>query len=258
LLLLLIFWQPRVRIQSNGVVEAPTHIVYAPESGYVSHVGYDDQRNITSGRDEPLVVLNSPELALAQSELQSSASLLLMQRQEASATQERATGRRLLIEQSLLDERMQSLQVQNASLSIAGPAEGDWFVDGMPPGSVIGRYFASGDPIVTLVSQRERFIEVIVDQRDLYLLSVGNIGRIRFAGVGPRIYPAKIDMISPVAKLEGIEQSVLVRMAITIEAGEMVPPLGLSGELIILGEKIPLWRHFFHTIRKVLRADLWL
>ncbi|MCJ8274289.1 MAG: HlyD family secretion protein [Psychrosphaera sp.] len=158
---------------------------------------------------------------------------------------------------ALLDEKMSSLVAQNASLQIPRP-QGDWIVDGIPPQSIQGRYFPAGEPIVTLVSERQRYVEVIVDQRDIYLLDIGNEGRIRFVGVGPNIYDAKVQMISPVAKLEGIEQSLTVRMGIELGPDSQIPPLGLSGDILIFGEHTPLWRHFFHTIRKVLRADLWL
>jgi multidrug resistance efflux pump len=257
LVLLLIFWQPRIRIHSNGMVEAPTHIVYASESGFVQEVAFNDKRQVTSAAGEPIVVLSSPELNLQQLQLQNSQTLLQMQQQEAQVAQERATARRLLIEQSLLDEQLKSLEQQNDSLVIPSP-KGQWLVDGLPPQSLVGRYFALGEPIITLVAQRTRYIEVIVDQRDVYLLSQGNRGLIRFAGVAAGLYDATIDLISPLAKLDGTEQSILVRMAIELPQDVQTPPLGLSGDIVIFGQPQPLWRHFFHSIRKVLRADLWL
>lgn len=257
ILLALIFWQPRIRIHSSGQVEAPSHIVYAPESGFIAYVGYNESRTMINKQGLPFLVLTSPDLNLAQNELQSSKNMLRMQQQEASAESERATGLRLQIEQSLLDEKMRALLVQNNSLAIAGP-EGRWLVEGLPPQSMLGRFYGMGDEIVTLIAEKERFIEVIVDQRDLYLVNVGDKGRIRFAGVAPAIYQATVTMISPVAKLEGIEQSLLVRMEIDLDEQHASPPLGLSAEIIIFGQPTPLWRHFFHTIRKILRADLWL
>jgi len=157
----------------------------------------------------------------------------------------------------LLDEKISALALKNESLNIRMPT-GSWMVEGLPPNLIVGRHFASGDPIVTLVSTRQRFIDVIVDQRDMYLLTEGNKGRIRFAGVGPAIYDSVIDSISPMAKLEGIEQSFVVRMSIFAPEGLQVPPLGLSGEVLIFGKRIPLGLHFVHMVRKILRADLWL
>ena len=65
-------------------------------------------------------------------------------------------------------------------------------------------------------------------------------------------------MDSSHSTLDGIEQSLLVRMKITLSDDAQIPPLGLSGDIVIFGEPQPLWRHIFHSIRKVLRADLWL
>lgn len=257
ILLVLIFWSPSVRIQSKGIVEAPTHILYAPENGFVRQVAYDKNRHLTVEAGQPLVVLSSPELLLEKTHLESARNMLQMQQQEASASSEQATGRRLTIERSLIDEQLQEIERKNQSLVLPLP-EGQWVVDGLPPQSMLGRYFASGDVVMTLVSPNERFIDVIIDQRDVYLLKVGQPGRIRFTGVGPAIYDATIELISPLAKLEGIEQSLMVRMGIKIEPGMQIPPLGLSGDIMIFADPLPLWRHFLHSIRKILRADLWL
>lgn len=256
-LLVLIFWSPRVSVISNGIVEAPIHIVYAPENGFVERLSYNINREIKSPVNEPFMVLSSPELEVEKAQLLSSSNMLQLQQQEASASNEQATGRRLLIERGLIDEQLQSINDKLKSLVLFRP-QGNWLVDGMPPKLMQGRFFASGSPIVTLVDKQQRFIDVVVDQRDLYLLKVGDHGRIRFAGVAPQIYNATIERISAVAKLEGIEQSLQVRMSIELESGMQVPPLGLSGEIKIFGEPLPLWRHFLHSIRKILRADLWL
>lgn len=257
ILMILIFWSPQIRVNSMGVVEAPTHIVYAPESGFVETVAYDDNRQLTGSAAQPLVVMSSPELMLEKAQLESSRNMLQMQQQEASASSETATGRRLMIERGLIDQQLQAVERKTQSLILDKP-EGNWIVEGLPPQSMRGRYFASGDTLLTLVSEKERFIDVIVDQRDVYLLKIGDSGRIRFTGVGPRVFDANIVMISPLAKLEGAEQTLMVRMGIVLEPDMPVPPLGLSGDIKIFGEPTPLWRHFLHSIRKILRADLWL
>jgi putative peptide zinc metalloprotease protein len=256
-LLALIFWQPHLRVHTTGEVAANSHIIYAPQSGFVSYVGYNGQRSMINAPGQAFLVLTSPDLSFAQRELENEKNALRIQRQEAAVDFERAKGRRLLIEQSLLDEKLQMLQRQDASLAIASPP-GNWLVDGLPPQSLKGRFFVSGDEIVTLIPKQQRFIDAIVDQRDVTFVKLGDQGRIRFAGVSPQVYQAKVTLISPVAKLEGIEQSLLVRMEIALEGQSAPPPLGLSGEIIILGRPTPLWRHFLHGMRKILRADLWL
>ena len=257
LVAIMIFWQPPIRIHSSGSVDAPTHIVYASESGFVSQAAFGDDRQVTAQAGEPIITLISPELNLQKVQLQNSKNLLQMRQLEAQVASDAATSRRLAIEDSLISEQLDSVENQNRSLVIPMP-EGDWEVDGMPVQSLMGRYFGSGSPVINLVSASERFVEVIVDQRDVLLLESGNKGLIRFAGVAPKIYDAQIDMISPVAKLDGIEQSLLVRMKITLSDDAQIPPLGLSGDIVIFGQPQPLWRHIFHSIRKVLRADLWL
>ncbi|WP_420794605.1 HlyD family efflux transporter periplasmic adaptor subunit [Thalassomonas viridans] len=128
----------------------------------------------------------------------------------------------------------------------------------MPPQALQGRFFSQNEEILTLVAASERYIDVIVDQRDVYLLRTGNAGRIKLTGSPAGIYRGEITTISPVATLEDVEQSFKVRMQITASGNAPLPPLGLSGDALIFGDPRPLWRHIFHEIRKILRADLWL
>ena len=256
-ILALIFWQPKIRIHSNGQVEASSYIVHAPQSGFISYVGYDATRTMLNYPEHAFLVLSSPELLVAKTELENTQQLLKMTQQEAAINFNTAKSRRLLIEQSLLGQKMQLAREQGDSLSIHAPP-GNWFVEGLPPQSVLGRYYASGDEIVTLVSAKQRFIDVVVDQRDVYYIELGNQALVRFAGVAATNYNATITMISPMAKLDGIEQGLMVRMAIKHTEPAILPPLGLSGQIIIFGQSIPLWRHIHHSIRKILRADLWL
>ncbi len=256
-LAIFIFYSPSIRVYSTGVVEAPTHIIYAPQNGFIEQLAYNDKRELTGSDEVPLMVMHSPELELQLAEFQNKRQVLQLQLQEASAISDPAKNRRLLIELGFIEEQLSDANAKRASLVIAKP-QGDWRVDGLPPQSMQGRYFASGEPMVSLVAAKTRFIDVIVDQRDVYLLSQGDSGRIRFAGVGPRIYDATIAAIAPLAKLEGAEQSLMVRMAITLNDHVQVPPIGLSGDILIFGKPMPLWRHIFHRIRKILRADLWL
>ena len=257
LVLALVFWQPHVRIHADGQVEAPTHILHAQENGFVTQVLYDQQRNPLVMAGETLISMASAELDMAQYELQRMQNMLQMQKQEAMSISDTAVNRRLLIESGLLQEKLHSLGQKRQGLNIPLPA-GHWQIEGLPPDSIAGRYFTAGEPIVSLVSSDKRFIDVIVDQRDMHLLNMGDAGRIRFSGVGPAIYDCFIQSISQVAKLEGVEQSFVVRMSIQIPKDLQIPPLGLSGEVLIFGQRLPLGLHFVHLVRKILRADLWL
>jgi putative peptide zinc metalloprotease protein len=257
LLLALIFWQPQIRIHSTGQVAAGSHIIYAPQSGFIAYVGFDAGRKLINAPGQAFLQLTSPQLMLAKTELENAQQLLKMQQQEAVVDLETAKSRRLLIEKSLLDEKIHLLVEQGESLSVIAPA-GDWMVEGLPPQSLLGRYFSSGDEIVTLISKKQRFVDVIVDQRDVHFIKPGDRGRIRFTGVAAHVYSASVTRISPVAKLAGIEQSLLVRMEIDVLEQAPTAPLGLSAEIIIFGQPTALWRHIHHEIRKILRADLWL
>ncbi len=256
LLVLLIFWQPNMRVHSQGQVEAELQVIYAPEDSFVSYLAYDQNRQITARKGEPLLRLFSPTLTLEKQQLESALQALAIRLQGAMASEDSSTLSRLVIEQKVLAQKWQKLSKQIASLSVYKP-EGQWRVEGIPPQSLQGRFIAQGDEIITLAAARSRHINVIVDQRDVYLLKLGDRGRIRFTGVAPTIYQGEIKQMAPVATRDGIEQSFTVKMELDLN-GQQVPPLGLSADVIIFGEQQPLWRHFLHRVRKILRADLWL
>lgn len=255
--LLFAVWHPKIRISATGTTEALTQVIYAPESGYITSLAYNQNRQLTGNANTPLLTLTSPDLLLAQQKIDQSLNLLSFKRQEASAMGDVVSNGQLTIEQALAEEQQTSLLAQNASLVISKP-QGDWLVEGLPPESMQGRFFSAGTPILNLIAQKQRLIDVIVDQRDIGLLSTGDEARVRFAGVAPAIYPAQIEQIGSVAKLEGIEQSVLVRMTITANEDRPIPPVGLSADVLIFGQPTSVWGHILHQIRKVLRADLWL
>jgi len=254
---LLIFCQPHIRIVSNGVIAAPKHIIYAPENGFINYVGYTNNRQLVNLKNMPFLSLSSPDLTLIKHELKNVQHKIQMQQQEASASNETAQGRQFQIEGAFVDEKMLSLLEQQHSLDIFAP-KGEWLVEGLPPQSIDKRFYHAGDEILTLIAKKQRFIEVIIDQRDVYLVSLGDKSSIRFTGIAPVIYHATVSMISPIATLDVMEQGLLVRLDIELTENTPVPPLGLSADIIIFGEPRPLWQHFSHAIRKILRADLWL
>jgi len=252
---LMVFWQPHMRVSATGVVAAPTHVIYAPQSGFVKSANYQTNRMVNLADKNTFIVLDSADLAMQKLQLETDESALYLQQQEALSLSDSSLMSQLLIKQALVDEKRLALDSQLKSLNIVIP-KGLWLVDDMPKQMLVGRYFHQGDPIVTLVDAHDRYIDVIVDQRDFALLKLGNDARIQFSGSDSKIFSAQVIAMSPLAKLDGIEQSVMVRMQITPQ--QQVPVLGLSADVLIFAEKQALWRHFIHLIRKILRADLWL
>ncbi|WDE13161.1 HlyD family efflux transporter periplasmic adaptor subunit [Thalassomonas haliotis] len=256
-LLVLIFWQPQMRIRSQGIIESTRVTLYAPQDGFISYVGYDQQRQLSTEKKPFVLSLSSPELNLTRQAYLAEQAALRLQQTIALSEKEQAKNRQLLIELTLIEDKLKQVDTQLRQLNIAAPP-GQWQVEAMPPQALLGRFFGQNTEILTLVAATERYIDVIVDQRDVYLLSTGNWGRIKLTGNPANIYQGKVTTISPVATLEDVEQSFKVRMQVLPAANDPLPPLGLSGDALIFGEHQPLWRHIFHEIRKILRADLWL
>ncbi|WP_111980218.1 hypothetical protein [Algibacillus agarilyticus] len=257
LLLIIIIWQPSIRIHSTGTVEAPTEIIHAPENGFITYVGFNAQREVINEQQAPFIIMSSSDLDFTHIELASSKNILQIQQQEASANLNVYERQKLAIESTLLQEKIWAANTQNTRLSIHRP-RGQWVVDDMPPQAYLGRYYNVGEPILKLVAKQSRFIDVIVDQRDVNLLNVGHVGRIQLPMAETGVYNAKVLSIAPVGRLAGVEQSFVVRMGIDDTPDLAIPRLGLQGKVIILGQPLPVWQHLLHSVRKILRADLWL
>ncbi|WP_281556475.1 HlyD family efflux transporter periplasmic adaptor subunit [Thalassomonas sp. RHCl1] len=256
-LLVLIFWQPQMRIRSEGIIESTRVTLYAPQNAFVTYVGYDQQRQLATMQKPLLLSLSSPELNLTRKAYLAEQAALRLQQTIALSEKEQAKNRQLLIQLALIRDKLNQVDNQLRQLDIY-PPPGHWRVEGMPPQALQGRFFEQNGEILTMVDATERYIDVIVDQRDVYLLQTGNLGRIKLTGSPAEIYRGKITTISPVATLEDVEQSFKVRMQLLPAENAPPAPLGLSGDALIFGEHQPLWRHIFHEIRKILRADLWL
>jgi len=267
--IILIFWPPHMRINANGIVEANQFTLYAPENGFISYVGYNQQRNILSANETTIadtvtlsgkrkvLSLSAPLLNLTKQQLDAEQEQLKLKQQIALSSNEQGQTRQLAIQYALVLEKLAQINIQLSKLDIFAPS-GQWQVEGLPPSVMQGRFYAKNSEILTLVSARNRYMDVIVDQRDVYLLKIGHQARIQLTGAASGIFHAAITTIAPIATLDGLEQSFKIRMQIIPDSNLLLPPLGLSGEVLIFGERQSLWRHIFHEIRKVLRADLWL
>ena len=252
-----VFWQPRLTLYSEGVVEAPTHIVYSPVNAFVEQVNYSEQRRLMVNSEQPLLVMSSPELLMLKQDLLARRAELEGQKVAAMLENESSTQARLAIELALVAEKLQSTNKKLSDLKVHAP-EGNWMVEGLSPDLLQGRYFAEQQEVLKLLSENSRFFDAIVDQRDVSYLSPGDKAKVRLTAQLSRVHEAEVQVISALAKSAGVEQKVLVRMLITDwQPGDYLP-VGVSGEAKIYGENQPLWRHFMFKIRKFFRADLWL
>lgn len=256
-ILVSVFWQPKLTLYSDGVVEAQTHIVYSPVSAFVTHANYTEQRKVGSVPGEPLLMMESPELQILKQDLQAKLAELQGLKVAAMLEKESAAQAQLAIELALVAEQLQSTDNKLAALAIPLP-EGNWSVEGLSPELIQGRFFAEQQEVLRLLSEESRYFDAIVDQRDVSYLSVGDAAKIRLNAQYSRILDAEVQVISALAKSSGVEQKVLVRMLVTNWQPGVYLPVGVSGEAKIYGENMPLWQHFVFKIRKFFRADLWL
>lgn len=252
-----VWWQPRLTLYSEGIVEAPTHIVYSPANALVEQINYTEQRQLTQAVGEPLLVMTSPELLIQKQDLVARRAELEGQKVAAMLENESSTQARLAIELTLITEKLQSVDQKLRDLTIAIP-QGQWQVEGLSPELLQGRYFTEQQEVLKLLSENSRYFDAIVDQRDVSYLSPGHKAKVRLNAQLSRVFNAEVQVISALAKSAGVEQKVLVRMRITDWQSEDYLPVGVSGEAKIYGENLPLWQHFMFKIRKFFRADLWL
>ena len=257
LILVSVLWQPRLVLKSEGTIEAQQVVVYSPASAFVKAANFTEARQIEAQKNEPFLLLESPDLALAKQELTAQQAVLRSKKVAAVLEDESAEQANLAIELSLVEEKLQTVEQKLAALAVYLP-EGDWQVEGLSPDLIQGRFFGEQQEVLRLNSSKVRYFDAIVDQRDVSYLREGDQSLIKLAATMSDVYRADVELITALAKSAGVEQKVLVRMRINDWDQSIRLPPGVSGIAKIYGENLPLWQHFVFHIRKFFRADLWL
>lgn len=246
-----------INILSEGKVEVDRLDIHATENGFVRSVAYQNDRTLTSQVGEPLIVMESPQLDLEQSQTRASLEGLQLDQRRALSLGDRNLLQRTGIQTQSEGKNLTSIEQRIARLFIPTPP-GSWQVDGPPPMVINGRYFQKGETLITLIPQHKRRMNVTLEQSDLSFIQVGLKAYIRLFGSGTQILTGQVQSIAPVAKSEGAVRLFDVRINLNIPIDSLPPHLGMKGEIRILGEEYPLWKHLLRPIRKTFRADLWL
>jgi putative peptide zinc metalloprotease protein len=251
----LFLWSPHVVVFSDGEVDAETLQVHAPDNGFIKYVGYRQDRSLIGKEGESLFILDSPDLTLEKSRLMSQMRGMELDHTTTMSLRER--------DQTVdIKYRSLRLQIDNViqkirNLDVVVPA-GRWLVDGPPPQTMSKRYFGRGETVFTLMHDRYRSINVVLEQSDLALIRIGNQVRVRLSGSPKTIFNGEVETITPVAKMDGPNRLFQLRIKMDVPDHIEPPPPSMTGEVRILGEKAPLWAHILRPIRSTFRIDLWL
>ena len=256
-LLIVVFWQPNLTLYSDGEITADTRIVYSPANAFVVAANYTEKRKLDARSGESFLQMASPELMMLKQDLEARQMELQGKKVASVLENESSSQARLAIELGLVAEKLLSTEQKISSLQFSAP-EGNWSVEGLSPELIQGRFFAEQQEVLRLLSEDSRYFDAIVDQRDVSYLSPGDRAKIVLNAQLSDVLEAQVQLISALAKSDGVEQKVLVRMVIKDWDSDVYLPVGISGEAKIYGEKRPLWQHVVFKIRKFFRADLWL
>ncbi|MEW5774642.1 MAG: HlyD family efflux transporter periplasmic adaptor subunit [Thermodesulfobacteriota bacterium] len=248
---------PRMRVSAPCTVDSDVLVVHAPEAGFVAEAAFGPDRRLSGAPGSTLLALSSPDLALAAAQLAAKEAILDQERRLAGAEREGAALRRLNAREASLDAEAASLEKRQRALTIPAPP-GSWTVDGPPRETLIGRFFPQGAPILTLASARTRMASVTLDQADLEDVAPGHAARVLLAGALHGPLEGVVERIAPVAQKQGAQQRFEVRVRLEQVQGRALPPLGLTGQALILGQPRPLWRHVWRHLKAIVRFDLWL
>ena len=253
----LFLWTPRVVVMSDGEVDVESLPIHAPEGGYLSYAGYNNDRSLIGHPGEVLFKLESPELALERSRLQAQLRGMELDRNAAMGKGERSQQRMVAIKFRSIRLQIEGVKKKIQGLSQAVPA-GNWVVDGPPPLTLSGRYFGRGEAVVTLIPAQKRRVNVVLEQSDLALIREGNPVRVRLAGSPQSVLNGTVQAITPVAKMDGPNRLFQLRINMDIPDHIQSPPPTMTADVRILGEPAPLWAHILRPIRATFRSDLWL
>ncbi|MBF0621122.1 MAG: HlyD family efflux transporter periplasmic adaptor subunit [Magnetococcales bacterium] len=253
----LFLYKPPISIVTEGAVDAEMVSIHASEGGFVTQVGYQDDRSLTYGPGGVLFVIQSPDMALEKSQLIAQRAGLDLDQMGAHAIRDPRTLRHSMIQSRTVEEKLASINARMKRLEMTVP-DGDWLVYGPPPVIMEGRHVGPGEEVLKLMPRRKRGISVLLEQADLSLVEEGNRAVVQLTGVGERVFHGVVQGVTPVAKAEGPKRLFQVRVALEIPEQVDPPPVELTGRVKILGDPQPLWKHIVRPIRQMFRADLWI
>jgi putative peptide zinc metalloprotease protein len=260
LLLLLFLWSPRIGVMTPCVLDADKLVIHTPETGFVAEAAFGADRRPLNAPGQTLLRLSSPDLELAHAQLGAKRQTLAAEKRMAEAVGEGGTLRRLGTRERTLGAESSSLSDRARALTVAVPAgeQGEWVVEGPPPESLLGRYYAKGDPILSLIPRKRLLALATLDQADLSHVSPGQEVHILLPHDpwGPIV--GVVSRIGSTGRKEGQQQQFEVRIIAVLPPDRPLPPPGLTGRALIMGEHQPLWRHIVRPLKSMLRFDLWI
>lgn len=243
-------WQPQIQIASNCKVQNHKKVIRAPESGFVSYVGYGENR-FPLVENGAIVQLQSPQLSQSLEDQQSRLRSLQFELQRVKAQRTSTEYGRLNQEVSLLQAQIRSTRTRRDHLTIYLPP-GSWKVQGMPPALMEGRFYAKGSELVTLVPAVMQEFIAEVDQSDLTFIAEGDEARVMLTDGA--YYSGTVDYIPPLAIVDGTERRFEARIRVRNVNSIQIPEELLCSS-IISGKSLPLWRHIWRPVKKLFRAD---
>lgn len=243
-------WHPKIQIHSDCKIQTHKEILRAPESGFISYVGYDQSR-YPIHKDGVILSLDSPEIAEILSDQRNQLRALESDIQRVRAQRDNVEYRRLTEDVALLKKQISATLKQQNSLNFRIP-KGSWKVMGMPPELLQGRYYKKGVEIISLVPAVTDEITTELDQSDLVFVTEGDSARVMFTDGA--YYEGQLDYIPPLAITDGTERRFEARIKIDNQASLQIPE-DLLCTSIISGKNIPLWRHLWRPVKRSFRAD---
>jgi len=225
------------RISSDSVLEAEIRrSVVAPQQGYIAaaHVRAGDL--VREG--DLLATLDDQELRLEQRKWQSQRSQLLKEYRKALAGLDRAEVAILNAKRAQAEAQLSLVEQQLARATLVAPFSG-LIVKG-DLSQALGSPVTRGEVLYEVAPTDEYRVVLKVDDRDIGLVSLGQKGQLKLAGIPNKSINIKIDRLTPVSATDEGRNYFRVEAAMDSHSDLMRP--GMQGiTKIEIGREKVLW-----------------
>lgn len=199
------------------VDQTKVHTISAWTAGRIEHAYVNrTAQQVTAG--DPMLELFSPDLIIIQQELLQAKQLFARQPSSGSKTLESARRRlRLLgVPASQIDRILQQEQSQD-TVTISAPISGVVTEKLVNPGS----YVSAGQPLFTLVSFDQLWLELALVEAQLAMVKLGQTVQIRFTALPGEQFEGRVSVIEPI--LQADSRTARLRVVLDNPQGRLKP-----------------------------------
>ncbi|NIB44505.1 HlyD family efflux transporter periplasmic adaptor subunit [Pseudomaricurvus alkylphenolicus] len=245
-------WTYRVEVPASLDTDNTAYLS-APFDSYVHKVSAHSGDQVAAG--DPLVVLDTEELLLKESEARADVNRYSREAEKARAKRAMADMRIAMARSEQAQSTLERVRYYLNQATIKAPFEGI-IVEG-DKDELLGAPVTKGDLIFKIVQISDLYIKMRLSERDVDEIQVGDLGELALLSRPEETIAIQVQQVIPVAEVESMEGNVFIVRATFVDGTQDWWRPGMSGlAKIDVGERNIFWI-LTHRTSDFLRMYFW-